>query len=132
MQHEIRFSDTFYYDCLSTYNIEQPSSTNNKKFKMKIYVITVHLKFAKNMAKFLIPFVALFAYTNAFCMNMPGGIGEYHHECTTTSIGMCPYNYTYSPHYHGWSDTTVIERRQQQLGRMADFLPPVTFSVFDL
>ena len=34
--------------------------------------------------------------------------------------------------YHGWSDSTVIERRQQQLGRMADFLPPVTFSVFDL
>ena len=33
---------------------------------------------------------------------------------------------------HGWSDSTVIERRQQQLGRMADFLPPVTFSVFDL
>ena len=27
---------------------------------------------------------------------------------------------------------TVIERRQQQLGRMADFPPPVTFSVFDL
>ena len=25
-----------------------------------------------------------------------------------------------------------IERRQQQLGRMADFPPPVTFSVFDL
>ena len=101
MQHEIRFSDTFYYDCLSTYNIEQPSSTNNKinKFKMKIYVITVHLKFAKNMARFLISFVALFAYANGFCMNMPGGIGEYHHECTTTSIGMCPYNYTYSPHY---------------------------------
>ena len=29
-------------------------------------------------------------------------------------------------------ESTVIERRQQQLGRMADFLPPVTFSVFDL
>jgi hypothetical protein len=34
--------------------------------------------------------------------------------------------------HHGGSDSTVIERRQQQLGRMADFLPPVTFSVFDL
>ena len=66
---------------------------------MKIYVITVHLKFAKNMARFLISFVALFAYANGFCMNMPGGIGEYHQDCTTTSIGMCPYKYTYSPHY---------------------------------
>ena len=28
--------------------------------------------------------------------------------------------------------STVIERRQHQLGRMADFPPPVTFSVFDL
>ena len=98
MQHEIRFSDTFYYDCLSTYDMEQPSSTNNKinKFKMKIYVITVHLKLAKNMARFLISFVALFAYANGFCMNMPGGIGEYHKECTTTSIGMFPYKYTKS------------------------------------
>ena len=33
---------------------------------------------------------------------------------------------------HGGSDSTVIKRRQQQLGRMADFLPSVTFSVFDL
>ena len=33
---------------------------------------------------------------------------------------------------HGGSDSTVIKRRQQQLGRMADFLPPVTFSVFYL
>ena len=33
---------------------------------------------------------------------------------------------------HGGLDSTVIKRRQQQLGRMADFLPPVTFSVFDL
>ena len=33
---------------------------------------------------------------------------------------------------HGGSDSTVIERRQQQLGQMADFLPSVTFSVFDL
>ena len=33
---------------------------------------------------------------------------------------------------HRWSDSTVIKRRQQQLGRMADFLPSVTFSVFDL
>ena len=61
-------------------------------------IITVHLKFAKNMARFLIPFVALFAYANGFCMNMPGGIGEYHMECTTTSIGMCPYKYTYFLH----------------------------------
>ena len=66
---------------------------------MKIYVITVHLKFAKNMARFLISFVALFAYANGFCMNMPGGIGEYHQECTTTSIGMFSYKYTYSLHY---------------------------------
>ena len=28
--------------------------------------------------------------------------------------------------------STVVERRQHQLGRMADFPPPVTFSVFDL
>ena len=34
--------------------------------------------------------------------------------------------------YHGGSDSPVIKRRQQQLGRMADFLPSVTFSVFDL
>ena len=34
--------------------------------------------------------------------------------------------------YHGCVKSTVIERRQHQLGRMADFLPPVTFSVFDL
>ena len=33
---------------------------------------------------------------------------------------------------HGWVISTVIERRQQQLGTMADFLPPVTFSVFYL
>ena len=33
---------------------------------------------------------------------------------------------------HGGSDSTVIKRRQQQLGRMADFLPSVTFIVFDL
>ena len=33
---------------------------------------------------------------------------------------------------HGGSDSTVIKRRQQQLGRMADILPSVTFSVFDL
>ena len=33
---------------------------------------------------------------------------------------------------HGGSDSTVIKRRQQQLGRMADFLPSVTFSVLDL
>jgi len=32
----------------------------------------------------------------------------------------------------GVVESTVIERRQQQLGRMADFPPPVTFSVFDL
>ena len=29
-------------------------------------------------------------------------------------------------------ESTVIERRQQQSARMADFPPPVTFSVFDL
>ena len=29
-------------------------------------------------------------------------------------------------------ESNVIERRQQQLGRMADFPPPVTFSVFEL
>ena len=36
--------------------------------------------------------------------------------------------------YHGGGgvESTVIERRQQQLGRMADIPPPVTFSVFDL
>ena len=33
---------------------------------------------------------------------------------------------------HGSVKSTVIERRQQQLGRMADIPPPVTFSVFDL
>ena len=35
-------------------------------------------------------------------------------------------------YFYGGVESTVIERRQQQLGRMADFLPPVTFSVFDL
>ena len=34
--------------------------------------------------------------------------------------------------YHGCVKSTVIERRQHQLGRMADFPTPVTFSVFDL
>ena len=34
--------------------------------------------------------------------------------------------------FHGGSDSTAIYRRQQQLGRMADFLPSVTFSIFDL
>ena len=34
--------------------------------------------------------------------------------------------------HHGCVKSTVIERRQHQLGRMADFPPPVTFSVFDL
>ena len=33
---------------------------------------------------------------------------------------------------HGFVKRTVIERRQHQLGRMADFPPPVSFSVFDL
>ena len=33
---------------------------------------------------------------------------------------------------HGWVKSTVIERRQQQSARMADFPPPVTFSVFHL
>ena len=36
--------------------------------------------------------------------------------------------------YAAWNQgtNTVIKRRQQQLGRIADFPPPVTFSVFDL
>ena len=33
---------------------------------------------------------------------------------------------------HGCVKRTVIEKRQHQLGRMADILPPVTFSVLDL
>ena len=33
---------------------------------------------------------------------------------------------------HGCVKSTAIERMQHQLGRMADFPPPVTFSVFDL
>ena len=33
---------------------------------------------------------------------------------------------------HGCVKSTVIERRQHQLGRMVDFPPPLTFSVFDL
>ena len=33
---------------------------------------------------------------------------------------------------HGCVKSVVIERRQHQLGRMADSPPPVTFSVFDL
>ena len=33
---------------------------------------------------------------------------------------------------HGYVKSTVIERRQHQLGRMADFPPTVTFSFFDL
>ena len=32
----------------------------------------------------------------------------------------------------GGVESTVIERRQQQLSRMADFLPLITFSVFYL
>ena len=40
--------------------------------------------------------------------------------------------HTMNNYYHGGSDSTVIKRRQQQLGRMADFLPSVTYSVFDL
>ena len=43
--------------------------------------------FAIDMARFLIAFVALFAYANAFCFNAPGGIGEYHKDCSS-SIGM--------------------------------------------
>ena len=35
-------------------------------------------------------------------------------------------------HTGGGVESTVIERRQQRLSRMADFPPPVTFSVFDL
>ena len=48
------------------------------------------------------------------------------------------YEYRRSPHFvifgsnHGCVKTTVIERRQHQFGRMADFLHLVTFSVFDL
>ena len=34
--------------------------------------------------------------------------------------------------HHGCVRSTVIERRQHQLGRMADFQPPVTFLAFDL
>ena len=34
--------------------------------------------------------------------------------------------------WHGCVKNTVIERRQHQLGKMADIPPPVTFSVFDL
>ena len=33
---------------------------------------------------------------------------------------------------HGCVKSTVIQRRQHQLDRMADFSPLVTFSVFDL
>ena len=33
---------------------------------------------------------------------------------------------------HGCVKSTVIERRQHQLGRMADIPPPETFSGFDL
>ena len=33
---------------------------------------------------------------------------------------------------HGCVKSAIIKRRQHQLGRMADFLPPVAFSVFDL
>jgi hypothetical protein len=29
-------------------------------------------------------------------------------------------------------ESTAIKRRQQQEGRMADFSPPIIFSVFDL
>ena len=38
-------------------------------------------------------------------------------------------NVFYSP---GGSESTAIKRRQQQLGRMSDFLPSVTFLVFYL
>jgi hypothetical protein len=34
--------------------------------------------------------------------------------------------------HHGCVKSTIIERRQQKLDRMADFPRPVTFSVFDL
>ena len=33
---------------------------------------------------------------------------------------------------HGLPDSTVIKRRQHQLGRMADFLPAVTFSALEV
>merc|ERR1712218_541143 len=36
------------------------------------------------MGRFLIVFVALFAYANAFCINTPGGIGEHSKECPSS------------------------------------------------
>ena len=42
------------------------------------------------------------------------------------------HNSTKNRRDHGGSDSTVIKRRQQQLGRMADFLSSVTLSVFYL
>ena len=49
------------------------------------------------------------------------------------SVGICKYKPGYISHdLHGCVKSTVIERRQHQLGRMADFPAPVTFSVFDL
>ena len=56
--------------------------------------------------------------------NMPTNLPTYIYSvfsCTKLTM----YN-------HGCVKSTAIERRQHQLGRMADISPPVTFSVFDL
>ena len=90
---------------------------------MKLDVITVHLKFAKNMARFLISFVALFAYANGFCMNMPGGIGEYHMECTTTSIGKYRNKYSNSPHYAFSKIRTCISGKGGGKGSALELIP---------
>ena len=56
----------------------------------------------------------------------------------TTTVSLGPKRVNYIPLcllmlvVHGCVKSTVIQRRQHQLGRMADFLPPVTFSVFEL
>ena len=58
-----------------------------------------------------------------------------HHFTRITAIFLFPIGYIYPQAFsknHGGLDSSVIKRRQQQLGRMADFLPSVTFSVFDL
>ena len=43
-----------------------------------------------------------------------------------------PFNFSDYIYPRLCKEQAVIERRQHQLGRMADFPPPVTFSVFDL
>merc|ERR1719444_742465 len=35
-------------------------------------------------ARFLIAFVAVFAYANAFCFHSGGGVGEYHWACSSS------------------------------------------------